>query len=114
MPSAKAREFAIWVTQPLPITADDSSPCGELAPALVLSGGSGSPPDPLSPSEVEGLRNEVENLRLVVQSLNEPPPVYTEGSQIVRSWGPEERAAGERQMRLPRKRREVEENSGTR
>ncbi len=85
--SAKMREYtrhANQYSQSTPSSAYTSStdPSSSRVPPTVVSDSSqtGSGSSPLSPQDVQGLRSEVENLRRVMESIQnerlEPPPSY--------------------------------------
>lgn len=70
-------------------TALSDPPSSREPPSAPASSSGGGSAAQLSPSEVQGLRNEVENLRRVMEQfqdgrLVEPPPEYVEGSQVPR------------------------------
>lgn len=98
MASSKAREAAIAAAQVMghrpaqpssSFTALSDPPSSREPPSAPASSSGGGSAAQLSPSEVQGLRNEVENLRRVMEQfqdgrLVEPPPEYVEGSQVPR------------------------------
>lgn len=124
LPSDKARAAVVAAqsteqgiaTSSQPASVENPSSSRELPLASVLGGGVGGDiPNPLSTSEVEGLRSQVENLRHMVQLFEEdrlePPPQYIEGSQRARTLGFEGRQAGGARTYLVQKR--SEEDSST-